>query len=155
MKLEVYLDLVCTFSLVMAVVFSAKQAKAAAHATRSLVDQMLTDRIISQIRFLMENIEIVKRVFPKPSKIYDNEKLQDFFIAHIFLLHFESVLINQRQLGKDRHYYIESMRQIFKSAPVMREWMEITKGIWSKDLWSIADQSISEEISNNKTKTQG
>lgn len=145
MDWQVYLQLASIVLMVMAVVYSAMQARAAGDAVRSLVDQALTDRMISHVRFFAENPEIAKRMFrtfsPDAGPNYPEKKIQEFLIAHVFLLQFESVLTHRKQLREQYPYYIASMRQLFSATPAMHEWMVITKDVWSKKLRSIAEQN--------------
>ena len=145
MDWQVCLQVLSMVLMVMAVVYSAMQARAAGDALRSVVDQAFRDRMISQVRFLAENPEVAKRMFhtfsPAGGPDYSEAKIQEFMTAHVFQLHYESVLTHRRQLGAEFPHYIGSMRQLFSEVPVMHEWMEITKGVWTEKLWEIAKRS--------------
>lgn len=128
--------------LAWALFWATRQAGAARDAVRALVDQSLTDRMVQQVRFLAENPKLGLAVFSTFSHLSE-EKVQAFMCAHVFLLHFESVLAQRPQLPKGQDpLYLESMKQIFSQAPVLHEWMRRTGHVWSDELSEIASQSL-------------
>lgn len=132
--------------MAVAVFYYALQARHARDAVRAGVSQALTDRMIGQMRFFCDRLDVARDAFPLFRDIPD-EKAKVYMAVHPFLLHFENVLTLRKHLPKGQWPdYLASMKHILSLSPLMHEWLalsgaEAPGGVWSRQLQDIAAEN--------------
>lgn len=118
-----------------------RAAESARDSLQALVLQGLTDTAIAGIRDMLQNPELARHSYVGWSSM-PAARIQAFMLADIWFLHWENVLAQKHHLPKEfRELYDKAIGHIFRSVPVLHEWLEMSGGMWSPALHEMAKRN--------------
>jgi len=116
-------------------------AESARDSLEALVLQGLTDTAIAGIRDMLRNPDLARQNYVGWANM-PTGRIQGFMLADIWFLHWENVLAQKHHLPNEiADLYDRAMGQIFRNVPVLHDWLNMSRDMWSDQLKEVAERN--------------